>query len=163
PGGDRRGAGAPASPGGRLDRAPPGRRRAVGRDRRRARGRRARAAARAVRSRRGWPPARSPSPRARGARGPRVGGRRPAGAGGGRAVSWLVAPEGPNLVALLPSFHDDELFELAERAVARAGEQLGARPAAGVGRPVPAGRARETYHEARCALEARELGAPGPN
>ena len=79
------------------------------------------------------------------------------------AVSALIAPEGPNLVALLPSFHDDELFELAERAVARAGEQLGARPAAGVGRAVPAARARETYHEARCALEARELGAAGPN
>jgi len=81
----------------------------------------------------------------------------------GEAVSALIAPEGPNLVALLPSFDDDELFELAERAVARAGGQLGARPPAGVGRAVPAGRARETYHEARCALEARELGAPNGN
>ena len=79
------------------------------------------------------------------------------------AVSGLVAPSGANVVALLPSFLDDELFELAERAVARAGEQLGARPAAGVGRAVPAGRAREAYHEARCALEARELGAPNGN
>jgi purine catabolism regulator len=77
----------------------------------------------------------------------------------GEAVSGLVAPSGANVVALLPSFLDDELFELAERAVARAGEQLGARPAAGVGRAVAAGRAREAYHEARCALEARELGA----
>jgi len=81
----------------------------------------------------------------------------------GEAVSALVAPEGANLVALLPSFDDDELFELAERALARAGEQLGTRPAAGVGRAVPAGRARETYHEARCALEARELGAGEAN
>jgi PucR family transcriptional regulator, purine catabolism regulatory protein len=32
-----------------------------------------------------------------------------------------------------------------------------------VGRAVPAGRAREAYHEARCALEARELGAPNGN
>jgi DNA-binding PucR family transcriptional regulator len=79
------------------------------------------------------------------------------------AVSGLVAPSGANVVALLPGFLDDELFELAERAVARAGEQLGARPAAGVGRAVPAGRAREAYHEARCALEARELGAPNGN
>jgi purine catabolism regulator len=78
------------------------------------------------------------------------------------AVSGLVAPEGASVVALMPSFLDDELFELAERAVARAGEQLGARPAAGVGRAVAAGRAREAYHEARCALEARELGA-APN
>lgn len=81
----------------------------------------------------------------------------------GEAVSGLVAPSGANVVALLPSFLDDELFELAERAVVRAGEQLGARPAAGVGRAVPAGRAREAYHEARCALEARELGAPNGN
>jgi PucR family transcriptional regulator, purine catabolism regulatory protein len=81
----------------------------------------------------------------------------------GEAVSGLVAPSGANVVALLPSFLDDELFELAERAVARAGEQLGARPAAGVGRAVAAGRAREAYHEARCALEARELGAPNGN
>jgi purine catabolism regulator len=81
----------------------------------------------------------------------------------GEAVSGLVAPSGANVVALLPSFVDDELFELAERAVARAGEQLGARPAAGVGRAVAAGRAREAYHEARCALEARELGAPNGN
>jgi purine catabolism regulator len=81
----------------------------------------------------------------------------------GEAVSGLVAPAGANVVALLPGFHDDELFELAERAVARTGEQLGSRPAAGVGRAVGAGRARETYHEARCALEARELGASTAN
>jgi purine catabolism regulator len=81
----------------------------------------------------------------------------------GEAVSGLVAPSGANVVALMPSFLDDELFELAERAVARAGEQLGARPAAGVGRAVAAGRAREAYHEARCALEARALGTPNGN
>ena len=81
----------------------------------------------------------------------------------GEAVRALVAPAGTNVVALLPSFNDDELFELAERAVARAGEQLGARPAAGVGRAVAAGRARESYHEARCALEARELGGADGN
>jgi purine catabolism regulator len=81
----------------------------------------------------------------------------------GEAVSALVAPAGANVVALLPSFHDDELFELAERAVARVGEHLGARPAAGVGRAVATPRARETYHEARCALEARELGASNGN
>ena len=76
----------------------------------------------------------------------------------GEAINALVAPAGAQVVALLPSLHDDELFELAERAVVRTGEQLGARPAAGVGRAVASGRARESYHEARCALEARQLG-----
>jgi PucR family transcriptional regulator, purine catabolism regulatory protein len=79
------------------------------------------------------------------------------------AVSALVASSGANVVALLPGFDDDELLELAERAVARAGEELGARPAGGVGRAVAAGRAREAYHEARCALEARALGATAAN
>jgi purine catabolism regulator len=79
------------------------------------------------------------------------------------AVSGLVATSGRFVVALLPGFLDDELFELAERAVAATGEELGARPLAGAGRAVPAGRAREAFHEARCALEARELGALGEN
>ncbi len=79
------------------------------------------------------------------------------------AVSGLVAASGRYVVALLPGFLDDELFELSERAVAAAGEAIGARPLAGAGRAVPAGRAREAYHEARCALEARELGAPNGN
>jgi purine catabolism regulator len=74
------------------------------------------------------------------------------------AVSGLVAASGSFVVALLPGFLDDELFELAERAVVRAGEALGAHPDAGAGRAVPAGRARQAYHEARCALEARALG-----
>lgn len=74
------------------------------------------------------------------------------------AVSGLVAPEGRHVVALLPGFLDEELFELAERAATHAGDTLGTRPAVGAGRAVPAGRTREAYHEARCALEARELG-----
>jgi purine catabolism regulator len=56
---------------------------------------------------------------------------------------------------------DDALFELADRLLARVTPQLSAPPDAGVGRAVPAGRARETFHEARCALEARQLGANG--
>jgi purine catabolism regulator len=79
------------------------------------------------------------------------------------AVSGLVATSGRFVVALLPGFLDDELFELAERAVAATGEAIGSRPLAGAGRGVAAGRAREAYHEARCALEARELGAPVKN
>jgi PucR family transcriptional regulator, purine catabolism regulatory protein len=76
------------------------------------------------------------------------------------AVSGLVAASGRFVCALMPGFLDDELFEVAERLVDRAGETLGGRPTAGAGRAVPVGRAREAYHEARCALEARELGAP---
>src|SRR3954470_13428416 len=77
------------------------------------------------------------------------------------AVSGLVAVSGRFVCALLPAFGDDELFELAERLVERTAEVLGGvRPLAGGGRAVSVGRARETYHEARCALEARELGAP---
>jgi purine catabolism regulator len=79
------------------------------------------------------------------------------------AVSGLVAASGRYVVALLPGFLDDELFELSERAVAAAGEALVARPLAGAGRAVGAGRAREAYHEARCALEARELGSLAKN
>jgi purine catabolism regulator len=76
------------------------------------------------------------------------------------AVSGLVATSGRFVCALLPGFLDDELFEVGERVVARTGETLGVRPGAGAGRAVAASRAREAYHEARCALEARELGAP---
>ena len=76
------------------------------------------------------------------------------------AVSGLVATSGRFVCALRPGFRDDALFELSERLIDRAGESLGGRPAAGAGRAVPVGRARESYHEARCALEARELGAP---
>jgi purine catabolism regulator len=77
------------------------------------------------------------------------------------AVSGLVAVSGRFACALLPAFEDDELFELAERLVERTAEGLGGvRPLAGAGRAVPVGGAREAYHEARCALEARELGAP---
>jgi PucR family transcriptional regulator, purine catabolism regulatory protein len=79
------------------------------------------------------------------------------------AVSGLVAVSGRYVVALLPGFLDDELFELSERAVAATGAAIGARPRAGAGRTVPAGRAREAYHEARCALEARELGSTTGN
>ncbi|MEA2317901.1 MAG: hypothetical protein QOD44_2090 [Solirubrobacteraceae bacterium] len=77
------------------------------------------------------------------------------------AVSGLVAINARFVCALLPGFLDEELFELSERVVARAGEAVGARLSGGAGRTVPIGRAREAYHEARCALEARELGAPG--
>jgi PucR family transcriptional regulator, purine catabolism regulatory protein len=75
------------------------------------------------------------------------------------AVGGLVARTGRFVCALLPGFREEELFDVAAGAAERVGAALGARPAAGAGRAVPAGRAREAFHEARCALEARELGA----
>jgi purine catabolism regulator len=78
------------------------------------------------------------------------------------AVSGLVATSGSSTCALMPGFLDDELFELADRLHERVTETLGAPPDAGVGRAVALGRARETFHEARCALEARTLGGAPP-
>jgi purine catabolism regulator len=76
------------------------------------------------------------------------------------AVSGLVATSGAHVCALLPGFLDEELFELSQRVLDRVVAKLGAAPAVGAGRAVAAGDARRAYHEARCALEARTLGAP---
>ena len=67
----------------------------------------------------------------------------------------LVARLGDTVCALLPGGPEDELFALARRLH----ERVAAERPAGAGRAVPAARARETFHEARCALEARVLGA----
>ena len=75
------------------------------------------------------------------------------------AVSALVAAEGAHVCALLPGLLDDELFELAGRVSAKAEEALRRPLPAGAGRAVAAGDARRAFHEARCALEARQLGA----
>jgi purine catabolism regulator len=76
----------------------------------------------------------------------------------GEAVSALVAQTGALVCALMPGLLDDELFELAARAQARVGAALGAAPPTGAGRAAPLAQARESYHEARCAVEARQLG-----
>ena len=72
----------------------------------------------------------------------------------GEAVSGLVAPSGRYVVALLPGFLDDELFELAERAVARRGQAVGGRPAAGVG-PRGGGRVARARPTTRRAARSR--------
>lgn len=84
------------------------------------------------------------------------------------AVDGLVAvttqPPG-QVCALLPGMDEDaELVELGQRIVDQVRDAVG--PAggsliAGIGRATPAARARESYHEARCALEARMLGIGG--
>jgi purine catabolism regulator len=84
----------------------------------------------------------------------------------GRAVrdesgGGLVAPAGRFLCALLPAGADDELFALAERIRARVARETGIEIAAGAGRTVPPAELRRGFHEARCALEARELSMNG--
>ena len=80
------------------------------------------------------------------------------------SAAGLVAVHGGIACALLPGAPDDELFDLAERVHARVrAAELGDGPVpAAAGRAVPAGRAREAFHEARCALEARCVGAATP-
>jgi PucR family transcriptional regulator, purine catabolism regulatory protein len=78
----------------------------------------------------------------------------------------LVALTGKLLCALLPTTGDDELFAQAERLRARVARDTRQRLSAGAGRSVAAGDLRRGFHEARCALDARELafngdGAPG--
>jgi purine catabolism regulator len=75
----------------------------------------------------------------------------------GEAVSGLVAQHGRFVGALLPGFLDEELAEITARITTRVAEQTGAVAGAGAGRALPAGRVRESWHEARFALEAREL------
>ncbi len=53
---------------------------------------------------------------------------------------------------------DDGVFTLAESVRARVSAAAGRDLPAGAGRPVAAGELRRAFHEARCALEARELG-----
>jgi purine catabolism regulator len=60
--------------------------------------------------------------------------------------------------ALVPGLDDEELVALAQRAVARTNGAPGSPLRAGVGRAVPAGDGRRSFHEARCALEAVTLG-----
>jgi purine catabolism regulator len=49
------------------------------------------------------------------------------------------------------------VFALAERLRRRVSTEVGTDLPAGAGRMVPAGDLRRAFHEARCALEAREL------
>jgi PucR family transcriptional regulator, purine catabolism regulatory protein len=73
----------------------------------------------------------------------------------------LVAPAGRFLCALLPAGGDDELFALGERLRARVSREVGEPLSAGAGRSVAPAELRRGFHEARCALEARELALNG--
>ncbi len=78
------------------------------------------------------------------------------------ATHGLVACSANLACALVPGLEEEELFALCERVSARVADELDAPVRAGAGRAVPGGEARRSFHEARCALEAMSLAAPGP-
>jgi purine catabolism regulator len=77
-------------------------------------------------------------------------------AGTGRFTCALLAPP-------KGAGDDAELFALAERLRVRVAREVGADLPAGAGRATATGDARRTFHEARCALEARALAGHGAN
>ncbi len=70
------------------------------------------------------------------------------------SAAALVATARGLACALVVGMAEDELFALAHRVA----ERLGSSVRLGVGRGVPAGEARRSFHEARCALEGLSLG-----
>jgi purine catabolism regulatory family protein/PucR-like helix-turn-helix protein/diguanylate cyclase with GGDEF domain len=70
------------------------------------------------------------------------------------AAPGLVASKGELTCGLVPGLDEDELFALAGRVARRLALTGAAGFDVGVGRPVPGGEARRTFHEARCAVEA---------
>ncbi|MBV8954254.1 MAG: PucR family transcriptional regulator ligand-binding domain-containing protein [Solirubrobacterales bacterium] len=77
------------------------------------------------------------------------------------AARGLVASVMGLSCALVPGMEEDDLVSLAERVGERLRAELGVAVRVGVGRAVPGGEARRSFHEARCALEALALGVPG--
>jgi purine catabolism regulator len=75
------------------------------------------------------------------------------------ATQGLVARSEGLACALVPGLEEDELFALAERIGGRVARALDAHVRLGVGRAVGGAQARRSFHEARCALEARALAA----
>jgi purine catabolism regulator len=73
-------------------------------------------------------------------------------------VPALVASSGSLTCALCAALPDEELFAVAERVGARIAPELDRNVIVGAGRGVPAGEARRSFHEARCAVEALGLG-----
>jgi purine catabolism regulator len=77
----------------------------------------------------------------------------------GEATRGLVARSEGLACALVPGLDEDELFSLAERVGGRVARTLDAQVRLGAGRAVGGAQARRSFHEARCALEARALAA----
>lgn len=76
------------------------------------------------------------------------------------AADGLMAQTDGLACALVAGLEEDELFALAERIAERTARVLDAPVQLGAGRAVAGGQARRTFHEARCALEARALAQP---
>ncbi len=76
-------------------------------------------------------------------------------------VAALVASNGSVTCALLAGLPDEELFGIAERVGERMASELGVSVRLGAGRAVPAGEAKRSFHEARCAVEALGFGLGG--
>jgi purine catabolism regulator len=77
----------------------------------------------------------------------------------GEATQGLVARSEGLACALVSGLEEDELFALAERIGGRVARALDAHVRLGAGRAVGGAQARRSFHEARCALEARALAA----
>jgi PucR family transcriptional regulator, purine catabolism regulatory protein len=77
----------------------------------------------------------------------------------GEATQGLVARSEGLACALVPGLEEEELFALAERIGGRVARALDAHVRLGAGRAVSGAQARRSFHEARCALEARALAA----
>ena len=77
----------------------------------------------------------------------------------GEATQGLVARSEGLACALVPGLEEEELFALAERIGERVARALDAHVRLGAGRAVGGAQARRSFHEARCALEARALAA----
>jgi PucR family transcriptional regulator, purine catabolism regulatory protein len=75
------------------------------------------------------------------------------------AAPGLVASTGTLTCALVAGLEEEELFALAGRVGARVGSELGVPVSLGIGRAVPGGEARRSFHEARCAMEALGFAA----
>jgi purine catabolism regulator len=75
----------------------------------------------------------------------------------------LVASAGSLTCALIAGLPDDELFAVASRVGGRLAAGLGTSIRLGAGRAVPAGEAKRSFHEARCAVEALGFAANGTN
>ncbi|HEV7773181.1 MAG TPA: PucR family transcriptional regulator ligand-binding domain-containing protein [Conexibacter sp.] len=75
----------------------------------------------------------------------------------GEATQGLVARSEGLACALVPGLDEEELFALAGRVGGRVARTLDMDVRLGAGRAVGGAQARRSFHEARCALEARAL------